>query len=308
MPPPSPPSSPVPTHNLYILGGHRATNTNFIQRYNAADETWTTLAESPEQRARFGVVAIGEKLYMGGGNAADAWRPTFDEYDIATDTWTRHGSMPNDRQAYNGAAVLQGKVCMVGGHFDQTGADCWDPSTEAWSALPDLAYERHSAGVVAYDGQIYVAGAWSGEGGTKPEVYDPLTDSWTIREDLTTANTQVGFLMESGGSLFLISQHDKTLVKHTKGQAGWTTLASVPCFTHNGVCQPRNQFCATAVGTNIYVAGGFVSGMEYNCVGDSCMDNVINDLQVYDTLTDTWSTAATTLPAVNRNDCRLIAA
>jgi len=174
-----------------------------------------------------------------------------------------------------------------------------------------MGYERHSAGVVVHDGQIYVAGAWSGQGGTKPEVYDPVTDTWTIREDLTTANTQVGFLMESGGSLFLISQHARTLVKHTPGNAGWTTLANVPCFTYNGVCRQRNQFCAAAAGTNIYVAGGFVEGMQYDCDKPgkpSCSGNVIDDLQVYDTLTDTWSTTATTLPAVNRNDCRLIAA
>ncbi|MBO6694332.1 MAG: galactose oxidase, partial [Henriciella sp.] len=80
------------------------------------------------------------------------------------------------------AAAIGGKLYAFGGeYFDNGGGvypECWmyDPSTDTWSAIPDMPQPRHGLGAVAVSDSIYVIGGALKAGGNQTS---PLVEIFT---------------------------------------------------------------------------------------------------------------------------------
>lgn len=88
------------------------------------------------------------------------------------------------RRSGAGVGVLDGILYAVGGHDGpvvRKSVEAYDPETQTWTSVADMAMCRRNAGVVALNGHLYVVG---GDDGTSNlasvEVYNPKTDTWTM--------------------------------------------------------------------------------------------------------------------------------
>ena len=70
----------------------------------------------PTPRSFFAAAVVSDKIYAIGGVAQNVGPVlgAVEEYDPATDTWTRKADMPNPRSG-TAAASVKGKIYLIGG-------------------------------------------------------------------------------------------------------------------------------------------------------------------------------------------------
>jgi hypothetical protein len=167
----------------------------------ASENSWTTLEPMPTPRASFGVAVVEGKIYAIGGGT-DTIVGTNEMYDPATDMWTTKQPMPTPRHSF-GIAVYQNKIYVIGGTIGPgiavgesllTGAtEVYDPITDTWEIKTSMPTPRQGLEANVVSDKIYLIGGVRYVGGflhqefDENEVYDPATDSWTIKAPLPTA-------------------------------------------------------------------------------------------------------------------------
>ncbi|MHC4439988.1 MAG: Kelch repeat-containing protein, partial [Planctomycetota bacterium] len=85
---------------------------------SALDYAWTQIDNSPTPRLAPTSAVVNGKIYIIGGwtSEPDAIGiSTVDEYDPASNTWTRKADMPTARSSSPSSAVVDGKIYVIGG-------------------------------------------------------------------------------------------------------------------------------------------------------------------------------------------------
>ncbi len=153
-------------HRLYSIGGAvgagTTSGTNGVERYDAAANTWTTLAPLPVARisATASYDGHGHIIVFGGIDpATSAQTSTVFSYDVAANTWTQ---MANTFYGADGGRVAQlgadNLIYLIGSAFN-TQIYTYDSVADAWfngSAL--TALRSVPACALGSDGFIYVMG------------------------------------------------------------------------------------------------------------------------------------------------------
>ena len=180
---------------LYVAGGFaqpRGIESPAFEAFDPTTGSWITLAPLPEARHHAGLTAIGDLLYLTGGNAEGfAGRANLWIYDPQADKWSAGPQMP-DRRSAHAAVEVDGRLYLVGGVIpSQTlRAPTWryDPASRSWtdSLAPLPTYREHLAAVTA-EGTIIAVGGRSGANLAAMERFDPATDTWTALPALPTA-------------------------------------------------------------------------------------------------------------------------
>jgi N-acetylneuraminic acid mutarotase len=132
---------------------------------------------------------VNGKIYAIGGIGGPA---AVEEYDPATDTWTKKSDMPTER-GFLSTSVVNGKIYVMGGtqsNWSETlsTVEEYDPETDTWTTKSDMLSPRSWFGTCVVEGKIYAVGGniWdlSESFLFKPqksfEMYDPETDTWTM--------------------------------------------------------------------------------------------------------------------------------
>jgi hypothetical protein len=133
---------------------------------------------------RWGLQAnvVNDKIYLIGGYTPTSEFPTnlTEVYDTVTDSWTTGIPIPTNKEEFVSVVIDRKIHCIVGSskHF------VYDPQSDSWStATPSsvgLGYDPIAAvnsGVNASK-RLYVFGSTiSWETPSKPQIYDPSTDS-----------------------------------------------------------------------------------------------------------------------------------
>jgi hypothetical protein len=93
------------------------------------------------------------------------------------------------------AALADGRILVVGGYGGSSteigiaNAEIFDPSTNTWTIVPKMAYQRWYPGATPLsDGRILVTAGWQTTNHSNagiPEIYDPTSNTWT---ELASAN------------------------------------------------------------------------------------------------------------------------
>ena len=153
-------------HRLYSIGGATGAGTTAgtasVERYDAATNSWTTLAPLPAARvsATAAYDAHGHIIVIGGLDPATGV-PTASvfSYDIATNAWTQLGDTPGSAVAARTAALgADGLVYLIGG---TNSAAVWvfDSVAGVWYAGPNLLTARGTPAVaLGGDGFLYAMG------------------------------------------------------------------------------------------------------------------------------------------------------
>jgi len=148
-----------------------------------ADFIWTQKADMPITKYLHSTSVVGGKIYsIGGYHLIGEWNPQWedlkrvDEYDPATNTWTRKADIPTAR-GYTSTCVVNDKIYVLGGDAETQPisiVEVYDPATDTWAEQTELPTKRWSFTTSVVDGIIYVVA-----GNTNPtrvrtvEAYDP---------------------------------------------------------------------------------------------------------------------------------------
>ena len=120
-----------------------ATNTNVVEQYDPAIDTWTgPLQRMPTARSGGGWGTDGRRIYCAGGEVTTtqltgAFRAV-EAFDPANNTWSTLPSMPMPRHGVAGA-VLGNEFHLVSGMMQTAGAMTFmDPQLDAKTAMHDV--------------------------------------------------------------------------------------------------------------------------------------------------------------------------
>lgn len=164
------------THSTYAIG--------YV--YDPNTDQWSSIASMPDPVEKPAVAFINGKLYV-----ADGWdskgNPTaaLQIYDPASDTWSTGPDNPNPLGGGASAAVLEGKLYLIGGC--PSGIDCgattvevYDPGTQSWSSGTDYPNPISWESCGSINDGIYCAGGVSSKQAyADGYAYDPSLEKWT---------------------------------------------------------------------------------------------------------------------------------
>lgn len=113
--------------------------TNAVTAYDAASDTWETLADYPESVAFASCAGINGEVYCTGGNGGAGGTASTYVYSPDADSWTAVADAPVDTWASqyasaNGQLIVNGGV--QGGVITNA-TFAYDPTTDAWTDLPN---------------------------------------------------------------------------------------------------------------------------------------------------------------------------
>ena len=179
-------SSSVVNGKIYAIGGaltYNSTALSTVEEYDPATDTWTRKADMPTARAYLSTSAVNGKIYAIGGTLLNPeWYlgiSTVEEYNPATNTWTKKADMPTGR-TYISTCAVHGKIYAIGGFTtrdnDLSPVEEYDPVTDTWTRKADMSTTRSGLATSAVNGKIYAIGGRVGGSRTvlsTVEEYDP---------------------------------------------------------------------------------------------------------------------------------------
>jgi len=194
----------------------------------ASAQKLSRAAPFPEASEELYGIGAGGKLYVFGG-LAPGWKPKglVYEYDPANDAWTKKRNMPIALH-HIALAEVGGKIYVFGGFkYPDSGPAAWqpvdsvweyDPAADSWKPLAPMPTKRGSPNAVVVSGKVHVIGGAGLHPGSKEtvvhparphrsldthEVYDPATNSWSVKQSMPTARNHAaaGFV---NGKIYVI--------------------------------------------------------------------------------------------------------
>jgi hypothetical protein len=196
---------------LYVVGGCTTDAcvpaSAAVYSYDPGTNAWTRHADYPKALAFLGCAGLADHLVCAGGSDPETGASVADtySYDPASDTWTQVADLPyrNWGAAYAGA---NGRLQLVGGVVNDlvsNQAEQYDPSSDAWSALPNAGNAVYRGGGAC---GLYVVGGARGTltGITAAETLPGYDDC--------TGPVDVLWLSESATSFDLAPGHSRTVL------------------------------------------------------------------------------------------------
>ncbi len=176
-----------------VLGGWRTegTNTQIATDgvWRVVNSRWAPLPPLLQPRAEAAAAVVGDRIIVSGGVGSDGNLLTTTEIFDGT-TWKLGAPIPTPRQSL-GAASDGKLVYALGGSngtSDLATVETYDPTTDAWTNLPELPGRRSDLGVAYADGRLVVLGGVSaGQVLKSAVVLDLMTQSWNGLPDMATA-------------------------------------------------------------------------------------------------------------------------
>jgi N-acetylneuraminic acid mutarotase len=191
------------TATLYFIGGLRGTYPGTpvadVFAYHLNSNTWTQMPSLPEALGG-GTAAFvnGEIHYFGGVGTAGRSLDLNEHYvlKVGDALWHSAAALPVARDHLS-AAVVNGKIYAFGGevghdadHLQQTIAQVYDPSTNAWSALAAMPQGKShmESSTFVWNGKVILAGGQSDNFQSTATIlqYDPATNTWAYLSPLPT--------------------------------------------------------------------------------------------------------------------------
>ena len=170
-------------------GGDINAGHNDLLRYDPRNNSWISLAPSPDQHALSQAVYFKGRLYNMAGFLGDLSQVsnTTRIYDIATNTWTTGKPVPATLGAP--ATILwDGIIYVAGGYNGAEAVDtlyAYNIASGTWSALAHMPQALYAPGFGAISGKLYVASGYAfGTIFNTLQIYDIATDTWTTGPDV----------------------------------------------------------------------------------------------------------------------------
>lgn len=188
--------------HVYAVGGRWGSyerNLAFLERYDPATDTWTSLPPMPTARGSIGADIVDGRLVVVGGETVAGALDTVEAFDLASQEWRPFPSLPAPR---HGAAVVTvgSRLYTLGGAegvalSGPTGAvhELTPPPRQlrpaGWDDLGAAPLARQQVATAAVDGIVWVVGGLETVDVATTTVagLDPETGEWQQAADLPEA-------------------------------------------------------------------------------------------------------------------------
>lgn len=194
--------------------------------------------------------------------------------------WTQMANMPTAR-IDAASSVIDGKIYVIGGLGApgvSTAVEMYNPESDTWSSKAPMPTGRGSLATSVVDGKIYAVGGnmgpglW-GETSAAVEMYDPATDTWTVRASMPAPRDTLATAVLDG-KIYALGGGE------VKGTEQWETFRTVNIYDPTmdtwtegpPMHRPNDGFSAVVIDNMIYVVGGAIPYVE-----------------MYDPSTETWT-------------------
>jgi large repetitive protein len=254
---------------------------------------WSDRNPLPTSLLDPGGAALDGKLYVVAGKTSAGPRSDVLVYDPQGNSWSGGAPLPGPAVENPAIVATGGKLYAFGGSTGPfsgavKNASVYDPATNAWTSLPEMAVARGGAGVAAVGSKIYVVGGMGSDGASlsSVEVFDVTTQSWSTTPNLSTRRDNPGVAALDGrvyvfggrtrnadgttvnGTLSSVEMYDPTT-------GAWSARAPMPTG--------RRTMMVGNIGGKAQLMGGEASGTG---------SGVFSANEEYDASTDTWRTLA----------------
>ena len=207
-------------------------------------------------------------------------------YDPSTGNWTRVRDMNVIRSQHISSLLPNGKVLITGGTQDgKTGlvyAELYDPITDNWTMTESMSQGRfwHTVSVLPNVKVLVTGGGtYTQDSSLQPldtcELYDPLTEKWSMTSSMHTARVYHTATILPNGKVLVVGNEDDYVTPELYDPitGDWTRTAEI------GIVRVMHTATLLKNG-QILVAGGQVAAYDYS-------DSLIT--QLYDPSANTWA-------------------
>jgi hypothetical protein len=198
----------------YDFWGEIATETCEI--YDPSTDSWSNAASMSVARSSHTATLLpsGKVLVSGGFNGGGYALSSAELYDPISNSWTSVDAMGYGRYRHQAIVLNDDEILVVGGrqgNADGTGAmRIWAPvstceiysvSADTWTPAAPMNETRVESGLARLpDGRVLAAGGindtlvisdWGQPASRTCEIYDPVTDTWSLTDSLQSARNFV---------------------------------------------------------------------------------------------------------------------
>jgi len=170
---------------IYVAAGmvgNTGTPLTIFERFDPSHDSWSSLQPLPVAFSAAAATAVGDRMWVVGGNSDVANGRQVFSYDIRTRHWRREASLPAPRT--NLAVVaLGGKIYAIGG-LDPVRASrtvfAYQLAKHRWTSVAPLPVTLQGMAAVVFHGRIWALGG-ADRGGAilrSTWIYDPHTNRW----------------------------------------------------------------------------------------------------------------------------------
>ena len=273
--------------------------------YNPATDQWTKKKDMSIARKWFVTIVVNGKIYVIGGRTAVERRgkkiektvASVEEYDPATDTWTKKADVPVPRDRGT-AAFVNGKIYLISGGQNVGGltpkVEVYDLATDTWADGTPIPTRRLRLSGGVLNGKIYVFGGFKKENHWVEivEEYDPATNTWTRKADMPTPRWRLSPSTPAAGGRFYVigGENNGQIVPSTEefdpAKNVWTKRKKMPT--------PRDALATAVVKGKIYAIGGWDGNNVLGTVEEYTPDGWPFAVSPQGKLAITWGAIKTT--------------
>jgi hypothetical protein len=188
---------------LFSYGGYTdpaslSGETDALQAYDPASDSWTRLAGSGVARGAATLAASTRRLYAIGGAGGGAVQPLVQVFNLRTGTWSGAPPMRVAREHLASGAIGR-RIFVLGGRSPDGNLDVvevFDTRTRKWKTLPELRTARSGFQAAVVRGHLIAVGGEQLSEGTRTiapvEIYDPDEKRWRSLPAMLTARHGLG--------------------------------------------------------------------------------------------------------------------
>ncbi|ABX05450.1 kelch repeat-containing protein [Herpetosiphon sp.] len=256
-----------------VNGGDYGLASADVMLYDPNDDVWMKLTSIPGVRKTPVAAAYGNKILVTTGGYVpnpEMWIGQLENH------WELARTLPISLGEASGG-VIGNKMYLVGESNGATAA--FDLGANSWNAgLAQRPYKTHSHSAQVWNQRLYLFGG-AGTSAGKVQIYQPSSNSWsqgTAMPFATMAASSAfidGKIYVAGGIVSGNTSNYHAAYDPTANT--WANLPNMPLA--------RNGAAGGTDGHFFYLFGGRASGT----IGAAS-----NDLQIYDPLTQTWTSSA----------------
>jgi N-acetylneuraminic acid mutarotase len=207
--------------------------------------------------------------------------------------WVTKAPIPQGRFGLS-SSTANGKIYTIGGRtglginsVTSSAVEEYDPATDNWVVKASMPTARCGLSASTINGKIYTFGGVTGNG-TSPdnitdvfEVYDPATDTWTVKNSMPN-HTAYAASCVVNGKIYIVGgwwyPGTKVLV-YDPVTDSWETKSPMPTG--------RDYLMCGALDDKIYAIGGRLRWSS----------NAVTIVEEYDPVTDVWVTKTSMITA-----------
>jgi len=222
---------------------------------------WYLRSALPAARARSAAVAVGNLVYVIGGETNQTASGDVLVFDPRNNTWAPLGA-PKPTPAWNAAAVAVGNLIYVAGGATANGVatdrlEAFDTAANVWRSLRPLPTPLTGHSMAALGGNLYVFGDKSSNPGAVDSfAYDIAGDTWRPIAPMPTPRSLTG-AAAFDDRIYVIGGYDEgrefaTCEVYWPARDAWSTCAPMQLA--------RGGPGIARVGNSLYAVGGGWAG------------------------------------------------